>query len=68
MNAISIGAVGMSAAVARFDASARRTVGGRGDLATEIVEQVSATQALEASAAVVRSGDDMFKRLLDIKV
>ena len=68
MNVTSIGAVGMAAATDRFAASAERAVRGRGELGAEVVEQVSAEQAFGASAAVVRTGDEMFKRLLDIKV
>lgn len=68
MNVISIGAVGMTAAVDRFSASAERTAHGSSDLAAETVEQIDSKQAFEASAAVVKSGDAMFKRLLDLKV
>jgi flagellar hook protein FlgE len=66
MDAINIAARGMMEAGARFDASARRVAGGEGDLATEAVEQVLSKTAFEASIAVVRTGDAMIKRLLDI--
>lgn len=67
MNALSIAATGLINAGNRFDASARRMVSGEGDLATEVVEQVSEKTAFKASLAVIRAEDEMFKRLLDIK-
>jgi flagellar hook protein FlgE len=68
MDAINAALTGMQNATARFNASAQRMVGGQGDLVSEIVEQVSSEQAFKASLAVVRTGDEMMKRLLDIKV
>ena len=69
MNPISsIGAAGLTAAMDRFSDSAKRTATGAGDLATEAVVQVSARQAVSANVAVIKAGDEMFKRLLDIKV
>ena len=64
---MTIGVAGILTAADRFTASAERMVTGNGDLATELVEQVSAKQAFSASVAVVRTGDQMAKRLLDIK-
>ena len=66
LNLTNLGAAGLSAATERFTASARRTVGGQGDLAAEVVEQVSDKTALDASLAVVKTGDEMLKRLLDV--
>lgn len=68
MDAIGIGAGGMMAAADRLSASAARTADGSGDLAAEAVEQTLSKVAFDASAAVVRTGEDMTKRLLDLKV
>ena len=68
MSVSSIGAVALTSATSRFAASAQRTVAAGGDLATEAVEQIEAKAAFDASLAVVRAGDDMSKRLLDIRV
>jgi hypothetical protein len=68
MNALRIGAAGAIAATDRFAASAERMVSGRGDLAEEVVEQVSAETDFRASLAVVKTADEMLERLLDIKV
>lgn len=66
MNALSIGAAGLASASARFAASAQRLVSGQGDLVAETAEQITDKEAFSASAAVVRTGDGMMKRLLDI--
>ena len=66
MDALNIGAAGLQAASARFEASAQRTVSGEGDLAAEIVEQVSAREQFSASAAVIRTAEDLGRRALDI--
>jgi hypothetical protein len=68
MDIAQIGVAGIYAATDRLDQSANRTVSGKGEPVTEIVEQVSAKHALEASALVVKTADAMTKRLLDIKV
>lgn len=68
MDAIDTAAAGMTLAADRFAASAARTAKGRSDLAVEAVEQISSKEAFSASAAVVRTGDEMFRRLLDLKV
>jgi flagellar basal body rod protein FlgC len=69
MNPISsIGATGLSAAFDRFNASAQRTASGESDLAAEAVVQISARQAVAANVAVIKTQDEMFRRLLDIKV
>jgi hypothetical protein len=67
MDITRIGAAGLFSASARFEASARRTASGEGDLATGIVERIEAKTAFSASAAVIRTGDEMFERLLDIR-
>jgi flagellar hook protein FlgE len=64
---------GLAAATRRFDASAQRTArageaSGDVDLAVEAVEQISAEHAFSANLSVLRTSDEMFKRLLDIKV
>ena len=43
-------------------------VSGQGDLATETVAQLSDKADFSASLAVIRTGDQMMKQLLDIKV
>jgi hypothetical protein len=68
MDAISIAARGMMAAADRFSASAERMVAGKGDIATETVQQMADKLVFEASAQAVKSGDDTLKRLLDLKV
>ena len=68
MNALSIGAAGLSAASARFTTSAQRTVAGQTIPMADTIEQITDKQAFNASAAVLRTGDEMMKRLLDIKV
>ena len=65
---LSIGVAGILNAADRFTASAERTASGKGDLATEAVEQAQDKQAFSASLALVRAGDAMMKQLLDIKV
>lgn len=66
MNALSIASAGLGTAANRFAASAERTATGAGDLAAEVVEQVSARQEFSADVAVIRAADDMSRRLLDI--
>ena len=67
MQALSIAAAGMAAAVDRFDASARRTVADPlSDLGGEIVERIAAQTGFEANVAVVRTADDMIGTLLDV--
>lgn len=68
MDIAQIGVAGIYTATDRFEQSAQRMVTGQGDLAKEMVEQVSAKTALDASIAVVKTADKMTKRLLDIKV
>ena len=68
MDAISIGTQGLLSAAQRFDASAVRTVTGQGDPVSETVAQISAKTEFQASAAVVRTGDQMLGALLDMKV
>lgn len=72
MQAFAIAATGISAAVARFDASAQRTVrwgtpaGAQVDLAQEAVEQIGAKAAFSASIKVMKTADEMTGTLLDI--
>lgn len=68
MSALSIASAGLSAATNRFEASAQRTAGGAADLATEVVEQVSARQEFSANLAVMRTADRTSQQLLDILV
>ena len=66
MNAIGTATQGMISAVQRFDASAVRTVQGNGDLVSEAVAQTDAKTTFSASAAVLRTADEMTGSLLDI--
>lgn len=71
MDPIATAQYGMLAAARRFDASASRVarMGVEGepvDLASEIVEQVTAKTAFAANAAVIRTAQDMQGELLDI--
>lgn len=67
MQAHAIAAAGLTAAAARFEASARRTAADPlSDLAGETVERLGAEVAFEANAAVLRTADEMAGTLLDI--
>lgn len=68
-----IAAYGLMQAVARFDASAQRTAragdaSAKVELVDEAVEQIGAEQAVMGNLAVLRTADDMTRRLLDIMV
>lgn len=72
MQALSIAGAGMTAAFARADASAARTVrfsatGETPDLAGEAIERIAAVAELKANVAVARTADAMLGALLDIK-
>jgi hypothetical protein len=66
MTAIATAQYGMMAAMRRFEASAQATVLGS-DYVREVVEQISAKQAFKASAAVLRTADEMLGVALDLK-
>ncbi|MCC7266691.1 MAG: flagellar hook protein FlgE [Caulobacteraceae bacterium] len=66
MSAIATAHYGMMAAMRRFEASAQATARG-GDYVREAVEQISAKQAFKASAAVLRTADEMLGMVLDLK-
>jgi len=67
MHALSIAYAGVSAALDRFDASARRTAEAPLDnLAEEAVERIGARMSVAANAAVIRTADQMTGALLDI--
>ncbi|HST92679.1 MAG TPA: flagellar hook protein FlgE [Brevundimonas sp.] len=67
MHALSIASAGVSAALDRFDASARRTAEAPLDnLAEEAVERIGARMSVAANAAVIRTADQMTGALLDI--
>ncbi len=69
MSAMSIAAVGLADATARFEASARRTaVAPLDNLAAEAVERIQAQVAVKANAAVLRSASDTTGTLLDILI
>jgi len=65
--AIAAAAAGMNDALARFDASARRTAARpTADPAGEAVERVRAEIAFRANAAALRTADEMTGTLLDM--
>lgn len=67
MNASSIAAAGITAAVQRFDASAQRTAARPlENLPGESIERLQAKTAVQANAAVLRTADEMTGTLLDI--
>ena len=67
MQVSAIASAGISAAVARFDASARRTAEAPlDDLAGQMVERLQASSEVKANVAVLRSANDMMGELLDI--
>jgi hypothetical protein len=67
MQAAAIASAGITAAVARFDASARRTAQAPlDDIAGEAVERLQAAADVRVNAAVLRTADDMTGALLDI--
>ena len=81
MNISSIASAGMYQSLRRFEASAQRmaSLGAVDpadptppvepvDPAEEIIQQTTAKQSFSANLSVLRTGDDMTKRLLDIKV
>jgi flagellar basal body rod protein FlgC len=72
MQALSTAAAGVTAAFARADASAARTVrsgatGPEVDLAQEAAQGISAVAELGANVAVARTADQMLGALLDIR-
>ncbi|HYC66878.1 hypothetical protein [Brevundimonas sp.] len=67
MQAHAIAAAGVTAASARFEASARRTAADPlADLAGETVERIGAEIALKANASVLLTADAMTGTLLDM--
>ena len=71
MSALSIGANGITAASARFDYSAAKTVDDTAqgkDVVSDFVEQAQSRAAFEASISVVKTADQMTGVLLNMKV
>ena len=79
MQAISIAAAGMMAAADRLSASAQRVAASDAqvekasdtkevDYVGERVGQIGAATDFKANAAVIKTADEMNKRLLDLKV
>lgn len=73
MNPISIATAGIQSGLARFDAASTAATkafdgASNADRASAIVDQISASQEVQASAATVRASDRMLKQLLDITV
>ena len=71
MQVPSIANAGLMQAFVRFDASAQRTArageaSSKVQLVDEAVEQISAEHAVSANLAVLRTSQDMTRRLLDI--
>ncbi|HEX7800684.1 MAG TPA: flagellar basal body rod C-terminal domain-containing protein [Asticcacaulis sp.] len=81
MDALSIGSASAVSAIRSFDQAAAQTVrdaapqnapspngiGGNGDLAGDIVQQIQAQAAFQASVSVIRTADQMTGRVLDVK-
>jgi flagellar basal body rod protein FlgC len=73
MDPISTASSGLLAAGARFDSASLNVVraagsGGSGDLTSAIVDQTTAGQSFQASAAVLKTSNQMLNALLDITV
>lgn len=69
MSVSAVAAAGITSALARFEASARRTAEAPlDDLAAETVERMEAKTAVAANVAVLRTADDMTGTLLDMLV
>lgn len=71
MDPIATAQYGLLAASRRFDASASRVArmgveGENVDLASEVVEQISAKHQFSANLSVMRTAQDMTGELLDI--
>ncbi|CAN1556739.1 hypothetical protein MCEMIH16_02433 [Caulobacteraceae bacterium] len=67
MQALPIAAAGLNDAVARFDASARRTAAAPlEDPVRDIVDRIEAKTAVKANIAVIRTADRMTGTLLDM--
>lgn len=68
MQAFAIAAAGIAGASERFAASAARTARDPlADLAGETIERMSAETALKASVAVLKTADEMYGSLLDVR-
>ena len=69
MQASAIASAGIASALGRIDASASRTAQAPlDDIPGETVERLQAATDVRASAAVLRTADDMMGALLDILV
>ncbi len=71
MNITSTAASGLVSAMNRFDQASLNVVqatapGSTADPAAAITDQISAKAAVQASAAVLKSTDEMYKSTLDI--
>ena len=66
MDAFSIGVAGVSPAMQRFDAGARQTASSPSDLIQQVASRLEAKSDVQASAAVVKTADEMTGKLLDI--
>lgn len=72
MNVLATASAGLIGALNRFDRSAERTALASNfdsdvDPTHEVVDQIGAKHAVEANIAVLRTADEMTRRLLDIK-
>lgn len=73
MNPIAIASAGLQGGLARFDSASSALTkafdpGSTADPSGPIVDQITAAQQVQASAATVRASDRMLKQLLDITV
>ncbi|HEX4181739.1 MAG TPA: hypothetical protein VHY34_00580 [Caulobacteraceae bacterium] len=73
MDPISTASSGLLMASQRFDAAGVAVIGaanggGASELASAVVDQATAGQAVQANASVLKTADKVFKSLLDITV
>ncbi|MDR3506414.1 MAG: hypothetical protein P4L64_00800 [Caulobacteraceae bacterium] len=71
MNPISTASAGLITASSRFDQASAKlasAAGGNGDMASAVVDQVSAKIQFEASAKALKAVNDTMKNTLDILV
>ena len=73
MSSLTIAAAGLQSGLMRFDSASQNLNkafdgSSNADPSGAIVDQTTASQQVQASAAVVRASDRMLKQLLDITV
>jgi hypothetical protein len=71
LDAISAARSGVVSAISRLDsagANLSNAFSGGGDATTAVIDHIKASHALRASLATLKTTDNLFKALLDIKV